>query len=221
MQKLIEGLHKFRSEVFHSKQDLFHRLAKGQHPEALFITCSDSRISPGLITQSGPGDLFVLRNVGNIIPAYSEGSSEAAAIEFAVANLGVKDIIVCGHTLCGAMRALLDPKLVEKVPAVQAWLRNAEPTRRLIAENYSHIEGDELLSVTVEENVIAQIDCLRAHPIVRSRLMRKELSLHGWVYKIETGDIFQYDGETGQFLDINDSAQSSRAPAALKLSEAS
>lgn len=215
MQKLIEGLHRFRSEVFHSKQDLFRRLAKGQHPDALFITCCDSRISPTLITQSGPGDLFILRNVGNIIPPYREGNGEAAAVEFAVVSLGVRDIIVCGHTLCGAMRGLLDPKLTENAPAVQAWLRNAEPTRRLIRENYAHLKGDELLNVTIEENVIAQIDCLRAHPVVRSRLMRKELSLHGWVYSIETGDIFQYDRETGQFLDINDAAQSSRSPAEL------
>lgn len=215
MQKLIEGLHKFRSEVFHSKQDLFHRLSKGQHPEALFITCSDSRISPSLITQTGPGDLFIMRNVGNIIPPYKEGSSEAAAIEFAVVALGVKDIIVCGHTLCGAMRALVNPKLVENAPAVQAWLRHAEPTRRLMQENYGYLEGTDLLNATIEENVVAQIDCLRAHPVVRSRLMRKELSLHGWVYSIETGDIFQYDRDSGQFLDVADKAHSSRAPAEL------
>lgn len=209
MQKLIEGLHKFRSEVFTTKQDLFQRLCKGQHPEALFITCSDSRVNPNLLTQTGPGDLFILRNAGNIIPPYTEGTSESGTIEFAVAKLGVKSIIVCGHSLCGAMRGVLDPKLVENTPAVKAWLCHAESTRRLMQENYTHLEGEALLNATIEENVIAQVEVLRTHPCVRVRLARGELALYAWVYKMETGEVFQYESEHGQFLPIQSPAPSS------------
>jgi carbonic anhydrase len=216
MQKLIEGLHKFHSEVSHSHRDLFRSLSKGQHPEALFITCSDSRINPNLITQTQPGDLFILRNAGNIVPSYGLGSSgEAATIEFAVAGLGVKHIIVCGHTLCGAMRGLLDPASLEDTPAVKAWLQNAEMTRRLVVENYPEVEGQARLTLAVEENVLAQIENLRTHPCVRSRLARGELSLYAWVYKIETGEVFQYEHEKGQFMHMANAAPASAIPETL------
>lgn len=204
MQKLIEGLHKFRCEVFDAEQPLFAHLSKGQHPEALFITCSDSRINPNLLTQTKPGDLFILRNAGNIVPPYERGGGEAATIEFAIEALAVKHIIVCGHTLCGAMKGLLNPGLVEKTPAVKAWLAHADSTRRIIQENYAHLEGEALLKATIEENVLAQIESLRTHPSVRARLRRGELTLHAWVYKIESGDVFQYDANQEQFLRIAD-----------------
>lgn len=210
MQKLVAGLHKFHSEIFPSHQEQFRVLCKGQHPEALFITCSDSRIAPNLITQTEPGDLFILRNAGNIVPPYGAGTGgEAATIEFAVAALGVKNIIICGHTLCGAMRGLLDPKLVEGTPAVKSFLSHAETTRRLVEENYPHIEGPARLTLTVEENVLSQIENLRTHPSVRAKIARGELALYGWVYKMETGEVFQYDHESGQYermLDTNGAA---------------
>ncbi len=213
MQKLIQGLHKFQSEICASHQDLFHSLAKGQSPEALLITCSDSRINPSLITQTQPGDLFILRNAGNIVPPYGTGSGgEAAAIEFAIAHLGVKHIIVCGHTHCGAMRGLLDPSGLDDMPAVKSWLQHAELTRRLVLENYREVEGQARLTVAVEENVLAQIENLRTHPTVRSRLARGELSLYAWVYKIESGQVFQYDHESGQYAQICEAAPPSALP---------
>ena len=216
MQKLVDGLHKFRSEIFSSHQVLFSSLSKGQHPEALFITCSDSRINPNLITQTGPGDLFILRNAGNIVPPYSALSGgEAATIEFAVAGLGVKHIVVCGHTLCGAMQGLLEPKYVEDTPAVKQWLQHAETTRRIVAENYTHLDGNARLTVTVEENVLAQLENLRTHPTVRSRLARGDLALYAWVYKIETGDVFQYEPERNQFELIAETAKSTALPETL------
>lgn len=203
MQKLVQGLHKFNSEFAASHQSLFQELSRGQHPEALFITCSDSRISPNLITQTQPGELFILRNAGNIIPPYSPGgSAEAATIEFAVARLGVKHIVVCGHTLCGAMRGLLDPRALEDMPAVSAWLGHAETTRRIIKENYPHIEGEARVTLAAEENVLTQVENLRTHPSVRVRLARGELSLYAWIYRIETGEVFQYDHEQGQFVHL-------------------
>jgi len=202
MQKLVDGLHKFQSEVFHSHQELFEALSKGQKPEVLFITCSDSRMVPNLITQTQPGDLFILRNAGNLIPTYgpaSNQSGEAATIEFAVAGLGVSHVVVCGHTGCGAMSGLLNPASLEKMPVVKAWLQHAEGTKRVMEENYRNLEGSALLTATAEENVLTQIENLRTHPAVRSRIARRELSLYGWVYKMETGEVFQYDGSTGQF----------------------
>ncbi|WP_437935789.1 carbonic anhydrase [Sorangium sp. So ce341] len=213
MQKLADGLHKFQTDVCRGYQDLFQHLARGQRPEALFITCSDSRINPNLITQTQPGDIFIVRNVGNIVPPYgASNGSESAAIEFAVAHLGIKHIIVCGHTHCGAMRGLLDPNGLEELPAVKSWLQHAELTRRLVQENYSHIEGENRLTITVEENVLAQIENLRTHPTIRARLARGELSLYAWVFKIETGQVFQFEHSTGQFGPINEAAPPSALP---------
>lgn len=200
MQKLIEGLHQFRSEIFPSRRDFFGALAAGQRPETLFITCSDSRINPNLLTQTEPGELFILRNAGNLVPSYrAEPSGEAATIEFAVHGLGVQHIVVCGHTKCGAMKALLDPSALEGAPAVARWLEHAEAPRRLVTENYRDLSPTQLADVLVEENVLAQLENLRTHPSVNARLARGDLTLHAWVYSIERGEVFQFDGERGQF----------------------
>ncbi|MBS0205401.1 MAG: carbonic anhydrase [Planctomycetes bacterium] len=203
MQKLIEGIHQFQSEGFLPLQGLFQQLAKGQHPETLFITCSDSRIDPSLLTQTQPGELFILRNAGNIIPPHGAGiGGEAATIEFAVAMLGVKDIIVCGHSHCGAMQGLLQPEQVATLPAVSSWLSHAETTRRIIRDNYGHLQGPSLLTATIEENVLVQLENLRTLPAVASRMVRGDLNLHGWVYKIETGEVFAYDVHQSQFVKL-------------------
>jgi carbonic anhydrase len=201
MQKLIDGLHKFKSDVFNPNQELFRPLVDHQRPEALFITCSDSRIDPNLLTQTNPGELFIMRNAGNIVPPYGAGMGGAAAtVEFAVLTLGVRYLIVCGHTECGAMGALLEPQILQDAPAMRQWLGYAEATRRVVVENYPEITGEERLTVAVEENVLTQIEHLRTHPAVRSRLARGALSLHGWVYKLQTGEVFQYDAAQAQFV---------------------
>jgi carbonic anhydrase len=203
MQKLIQGIHRFREEHFRPHQGLFEELSKGQNPDTLFITCSDSRIDPNLLTRSRPGDLFILRNAGNIVPPHGAANGgEAATIEFAVAGLGVRDIIVCGHSHCGAMKGLLDPGSVADLPAVAGWLSHAETTRRIVTENYKHLEGDKLVTATVEENVLVQLEHLRTLPSVASRLVKGDLHLHGWVYKIETGEVFAFDAASGQFLSL-------------------
>jgi carbonic anhydrase len=155
MQKLVDGVHRFQQDVFSSHERFFQRLVDGQKPLALFITCSDSRIDPNMITQTEPGELFILRNAGNIVPTYSNScSGEAATIEYAVAVLNVQDVIVCGHSHCGAMGALLEPEQVADLPSVRGWLGHAEATSRIIKENYSHITDPQArLTATVEENV--------------------------------------------------------------------
>ncbi len=203
MQKLIDGIHQFQKTDFRPLKGLFQSLAKGQKPETLFITCSDSRIDPSLLTKTQPGELFILRNAGNIIPPYNSGlSGEAATIEFAVSALGVKDIIICGHSHCGAMQGLLQPEQLESLPAVRSWLAHAETTRRIVMDSYQHLEGNKLLTAMIEENVLVQLEHLRTLPSVATRLAKGDLFLHGWVYKIETGEVFAYDRDSGQFLGI-------------------
>lgn len=200
MQKLIHGIHHFQENVFREKRELFGKLAKGQTPSALFITCSDSRVNPNLVTQTEPGEIFVMRNAGNIIPPAPEMSGELATIEFAIRALKIKDIIVCGHSDCGAMKGLLDPSLTKGCPAVSHWLGFAQRTKEIIHKEYSHLSGYAQLMTTVEENVIVQIENLRTHTVVEESLANGSLKIHGWVYKFEKGEMFTYDPESGQFV---------------------
>ena len=203
MRKLIDGIHRFQSGVFGVQKDLFARLSKGQEPDALFITCSDSRISPTLITQTVPGDLFILRNAGNIVPPYgSIHGGEAATIEYAIEALAVKDVIICGHTHCGAMRALLDPASLDKLPAMKGWLAYAEATRRVMETHYQGLPEDEKLEICIKENALVQIENLRTHPSVLAAMSRGALRLHAWVYVIESGAVVAFDDDTGQYLPV-------------------
>lgn len=204
MKKIIEGLHRFQAGYFESHRDLFEQLSHGQHPRILFITCSDSRIDPNLITQANVGELFVIRNAGNIIPPFgATNGGEGASIEYAIGALDIEQVIVCGHSHCGAMKGLLKmSKLADKMPLVYEWLKQAESTRRLIIDNYDHLEGEELLQITVAENVLTQLENLNTYPIVRSRLHQGRLSLHGWIYGIETGEILTYDPTVHDFVPL-------------------
>ena len=205
MQKLVDGIHEFQETIFTSQKLLFERLEAGQQPLALFISCSDSRINPNLLTQTEPGELFILRNAGNIVPPYGAvHGGEAATIEFAIAVLKVKDIIVCGHSHCGAMKGLLNPDQLDDLPAVRTWLGHSESTARIMKENYGHITDENArLTATVEENVLVQLENLRTHPSVASTLARGELALHGWVYKFETGQVFGYDVKQRQYVPVD------------------
>lgn len=222
MQKLVQGIHQFQNHIFDSQRKLFERLAEGQHPDALFITCSDSRINPNLLTQTEPGELFILRNAGNLVPPYGASSGgECATIEFAVKGLGVRDIIICGHSHCGAVKGLLQPETLKNLPAMSAWLSHAEAARRIVQEKYSDRTGDALLTTAVEENVLNQVENLRTHPAVAVGLSRGTLKLHGWVYKIETGEVFAYDPHKGQFVSISEQIpQAVEAPLGLGVSHA-
>ena len=200
MEHLLGGVHQFRTQVFEQEKDYFERLAHGQSPSALVVSCSDSRVDPNLILQASPGDLFSLRNAGNLVPPFgASNGGETASIEYAVVALGVKDIVVCGHTQCGAMKALLDPASASGLPAVQSWLQHAETTRRIISENYQHLTGGALLDAAIQEHVLVQIENLQTHPAVAAKLQRGELRLHAWVYQLETGDILAFSSESETF----------------------
>lgn len=205
MEKLIRGIHQFQSNVFREREELFQRLAQGQNPDVLFITCSDSRVVPDLITQTDPGDLFVIRNAGNLVPPHSPGSpcGEAATIEYAVRGLRVKDIVVCGHTGCGAMQAVMAPDIVRGMPRVRQWLGHADASWEIVQTQYSaDLPPESRVKVLVQENVLVQLEHLRTHPTVAAALAAGEVRLHGWVYKIETGDVFSYDVDSGQYLPV-------------------
>lgn len=205
MRKLIAGLHHFQSQIFLSHKELFERLSHGQTPDALFITCSDSRINPNLITQTDPGDLFILRNAGNIIPPYGAANGgEGSTIEFAITELAIKDVIVCGHSLCGALRGLLHPEQLRHMPTVVAWLAHAEAARRIVEENYADLTGEELLNVAMQENVLVQLENLKTHPAVAAGLARGDLNLHAWTYEIQTGEVFGFCPVEGQFLPVTE-----------------
>lgn len=212
MQPLIAGVHKFQQRELGRYRELFHRLStEGQNPHTLFITCSDSRVLAELITQSKPGDLFVVKNVGNLVPpATATGStnSTAAAIEFAVQTLGVGDVVVCGHSQCGAMAALLNglPEPAAQ-PHLQAWLELAAPVRDVMTRNYRHLtDANVRLTAAAEENVLFALENLRSYPAVQQRFAASKLRLHGWFFKIATGDLFAYDPASEQFQPITPGA---------------
>jgi carbonic anhydrase len=205
MDKILAGVERFRHEVFPANRELFQQLAaKQQKPVALFITCSDSRVHPNLITNTEPGDLFLIRNAGNIVPPYSTaGGGEIATIEYSVEVLGIRNIIVCGHSQCGAMKALLTGGAMEHLPAVKAWCSHAEATRRIVERKYPGLSGDELAVATTKENVLVQMNHASTHPSVAARLSSGELSIFGWYYDIGSGRIDQYDPAHGLFVELD------------------
>jgi carbonic anhydrase len=211
MRKLIQGVRRFQSTVFSEQRELFEALSKKQqNPVALFVTCSDSRINPNLLTQTEPGDLFLLRNAGNIIPPYGAANGgEGATIEYAVSVLKMQNIIVCGHYGCGAMHYLVRQDHMGDLPAVRAWFSHAEATRRIVKEKYKHLTLEVQENLVVEQNVLVQIDNLRTHPSVAVALARGEVNLYGWVYRIETGEVLAYDSSLSRFVPLNENHEPS------------
>lgn len=204
MDHLLSGLHQFHTQ-FGREKEFYSKLAGGQHPSVLFIGCSDSRVDPSIITQSGLGELFVMRNAGNIVPCYgASNGGEPATIEYAVSALGVRDIVVCGHSGCGAIQAMLNPDSMEKLPLVRGWLNHAEATRRIIVENYANLTGEDQLAAAVSEHVLVQIENLQTHPAVAVKLQRGEVTLHAWVYQMTSGEVWAYSSDDGKFTALTD-----------------
>jgi len=197
VDRILKGLSRFQRRVYPKHRDLFHKLALGQRPEALFITCADSRIDPCMLTQTKPGELFICRVIGNIIPPYPDAiGGVSATIEYAVGVLGVPDVIVCGHTDCGVMKGVLSPDALKPLTSVSAWLNYAQPARRAVAELKQVLTDSEHLLALAECNVVEQLGNLRTHPSVATRLAQGDLRLHGWVYHLGEGVVTSYD--TGQ-----------------------
>lgn len=194
MDKIIKGVLNFRQNIYPVNQALFNSLASGQNPDVLFITCSDSRIDPNLLTGSDPGDLFICRNAGNIIPPHSnETGGMTASIEYAVAVLGVKHVIVCGHTDCGAVKGALDLSALKGLPHVKEWLGHCRSAMEIVRERnnipFDQCITHEHLNEAIEENVLQQVQHLRTHPTVAAKLATGKIQIHGWVYNIKKGQI--------------------------------
>ena len=206
VERILRGLRRFHKNVYPKHRELFQKLALGQRPTALFITCADSRIDPCLLTQTKPGELFLCRVIGNIVPLYPESiGGVSATIEYAVGVLGVPDIIVCGHTDCGVMKGVLNPEALEPLENVSAWLRHAEPARRAIAKTkgqYGQEGGLEYLLALTERNVVEQLKNLRTHPSVVAQLEQGTVKLHGWVYHIGQGTVTTYDPTQERFIPV-------------------
>jgi carbonic anhydrase len=206
MKRLLEGYARFRADVFPKRAGLFQNLANHQKPSTLFITCSDSRIVPDMVLQSDPGDLFICRNAGNIVPSYGEvNGGVSATIEYAVLALGVENIIVCGHSDCGAMKAVLSRKKHDNMPTVDSWLQNSSSAMQVLesqSSQHQHKSPHEMLRALTRANVVAQVQHLRTHPSVAAGLSKGTLNLYGWVYEIHTGEIQNFNSQQGRFVDL-------------------
>jgi carbonic anhydrase len=206
MTRLITGVGEFRKHVFDEKKELFEELQAGQSPLALFITCADSRIDPNLLTQTAPGELFVLRNAGNMVAPFGDaGGGEGATIEYAVTHLKVRDIILCGHSRCGAMQGLLNPAAVSEMREVAEWLRVAEASIERAKKIAPNAGPDELLDHVIEQNVILQVEHLLTYPAVMDAATAGRLRLHAWVYRFEIGQVTAYNARMEKFISLADS----------------
>ena len=202
MEKIVNGYLQFKESGFEERKDLFEKLSNSQSPEVLFITCSDSRIDPNLITQTEPGDLFVIRNAGNIVPPHTrESDGIAASIEFAVVALGVKHIVVCGHSNCGAMKGALNTSGLTALPKVKGWLNYCSEAVTIVQSRERNLASDELDSVT-QENVLLQIRRLEQYPEISKRMTTGSIEIHGWVYEIGEGTIKCFNQEKQGFIEL-------------------
>jgi len=202
MQKIINGYLQFKKSGFKERKDLFAQLSNSQSPEVLFITCSDSRIDPNLITQTEPGDLFVIRNAGNIVPPHTkESDGIVASIEFAVVALGVKHIVICGHSNCGAMKGALNISGLTALPKVKGWLNYCSEAVTIVQSRKNNLKSDELNSVT-RENVLLQKRRLEQYPEISKRLATGDIEIHGWVYEIGNGTIRCFNSEKQAFIEL-------------------
>ncbi|MBB4153690.1 carbonic anhydrase [Sphingomonas jinjuensis] len=207
MNDVIGRVFGFEKEVFPNQRALYSKLAtEGQSPKALVISCADSRIVPEQIMQADPGDIFVCRNAGNIVPPFgAQNGGTVASVEFAVMALGITEIIVLGHSDCGAMKGLSgDPAKLVSMPSVAGWLRHGAAARQVVDDSYPELDGDDRVRATAQENVAIQVQHLRTHPAVAAGMARGEISLHGWFVDIKAGQVLALDGQSNRFVPLTD-----------------
>lgn len=203
MDKIAAGVIKFQQEEYPKRLELFKKLAHGQSPEALFIGCSDSRVDPNLITQTEPGELFICRNAGNIVPPHTNHTGGmTASIEFAIGALNIGHVIVCGHSQCGAMKGAMAPEGLDALPHVREWLGYARAASLTVKEQHPGLSEEEHLDKLIRQNVVLQMAHLRTHPYVASRVHSGKLEIHGWVYDIGDGGVLAFCEESGDFLPV-------------------
>ncbi len=203
MRKIADGVLKFQQQAYEERRGLFEKLAEGQSPEALFITCSDSRIDPNLLTQTEPGELFICRNAGNIVPPHSQYTGAmTASIEFAVGALKVPHIIICGHSECGAMKGAMNLDSLTDFPHVKEWLSYARAAALVTNKKGGSLDDKARLDMLTRENVLLQIAHLKTHPYVAVQLATGETQIHGWTYDIRSGEVLAYDENANDFIPV-------------------
>lgn len=200
LARIIAGVSTFRRDVYPQQSGLYDSLKGSQHPLALLITCADSRIVPNLFTQTGPGEVFTERNPGNLVPKYGEFvGGVSAGIEFAMRALKVPLAIVCGHTDCGVMKALLHPEQAKGMPSVQDWMRHVLDVQHRVLRDHGGLPDAEKLRLITEFNVLAQVENLKTHQSVAERLAAGEIEIQGWVYDVGNASVSAANFETGKF----------------------
>lgn len=209
MKKLIKGIIDFRHKSLTDYREKFSTLALGQFPDTLFIACCDSRVVPNTFASSNPGDLFVVRNIGNLVPPYqcdhhNHDTSVAAAIEYSVQFLHVSDIVVCGHSECGAMRPFIEASTPTKLPLTDNWLKYAEPSYERFLNHPESQKNLTPLNALSQNNVIQQIEHLKTYPWIHEQLLDKKISLHGWWFDLATADVHYYNNQTKDFILIDE-----------------
>ena len=203
LARIVDGVKKFQAEVYPAQREMFESLKSRQQPIVMFITCADSRVVPNLFTQTGPGDIFIERNPGNLVPQYGEFiGGVSAGVEYGMLVLKVPLVIICGHTDCGVMKSLLHPEQAHGLPGVQEWMRHASEARHRIMRDHHDAPEEEKLRLITEYNVLAQMENLKSHPSVHSRVISGEVEIRGWVYDIGDGSIWAADPDTGSFKKI-------------------
>lgn len=204
LERLLDGVRHFCRNEYPNRQEAYDQVTReGQRPHTLFVTCADSRVDPELITQSGPGDIFVARNIGNIVPAYGEMmGGVSAVVEYAVSALEVDQVVVCGHADCGAMRGLLAQQTLERMPAVQNWLQNAHAALSIADALYPRDNESEFLDELTRQNVLLQVSHVRTHPSVAGRVAQGRLAVYGWIYDFRSGKVLTYEEDTKRFVPV-------------------
>ncbi len=206
MQRLLKGLERFVTSVHSSERDLYQQLATGQHPNIYFVACADSRVQPTSITQADPGQLFVSRNAGNIVPPQGVAGGEAATLQYAVEVLGVQHIVICGHSDCGAVKAVLN-RPPAALNAINAWIDHAAGIVDLVKQTDLQTEEDRL-RYAIECNVLIQLKHVQSYDFVQAGVTEGRLHLHGWVFDIASGDVLGWDSVTREFKPIFDTGRS-------------
>lgn len=216
MPHFAQGVVKFQREVFPEKAELFERLSTGQSPEALFITCSDSRIETAMLTQTDPGELFILRNAGNIVPPHTnQTGGVTASIEFAIGALKIPHIVICGHTECGAMKGAMNRAALTTLPHVREWLGFSQGAVDITEALGADLDPEAKMRMLLEQNVILQLQHLKTHPTVAVAMAQKAVTLHGWVYDIKTGEVCTYDDASESWVPVEERYASELASAAI------
>jgi carbonic anhydrase len=212
LRKIAQGVARFQAEVYPAQRKIFEALKHHQAPIAMFFTCADSRILPNVLLQTGPGEIFTERTPGNIAPKYSEHvGGVTASVEYAMLVLHVPLMIVCGHTDCGVVKALAEPQQANGMPALQNWMRHSSESRDRLLREHPDVSGEEKLQFLTEYNVLTQLENLKTHPAVASRLLSRELELRGWIYDIGDGSVREADPESGKFEMLGREATTQRS----------